>query len=61
MVELIKYCLYCFGIFISASFGNNPSGLSFETVLVGIVTCLVLVGILLLLLYFVGLIVNKYK
>ena len=61
MWEFIKYCLYCFGIAISAAFGNNPDGLSINTAIVGIITMYVLVGLFLLFLWLFVLIVNLIR
>ena len=61
MWELVKYCLYCLGIAISAAFGNNPEGMSFKTVIVGSVTMFVLLGLVLGILCLIAAFVNKFR
>lgn len=61
MLEFIKYCLYCFGIVISGSFGNNPEGASIKTGIIGIITMFVLVGLYIGLLWLIAVIVNKFR
>ena len=61
MIEFIKYCFYCFLMAISAAFGNNPEGMTFKNIIIGIITMFGLLGLLLLLLYLVGLIVNRFR
>ena len=58
MWKFIKYCLKCLGIAISASFGNNPEGMSFKTVIIGFITMVVLLGLLFLVLYLIALLKN---
>ncbi len=45
MWEFIKYCLKCLSMSISASFGNNPEGMTFKHAIVGSITMLVLLGL----------------
>ena len=55
MWDFIKYCLYCLGLAILGSMGNNPEGLTFTTGLVGILTFFALIGIGCGLLYVISL------
>ena len=61
MWEFIKYCLYCLSMSISASFGNNPEGMTFKHAIVGIITMYVLLGVFLGILWLVAKIVNKFR
>lgn len=61
MWKFIKYCLYCFGIVISASFGNNPKGMNLKNIIVGSITMYVLLGLALGILWLIGVIVNKFR
>ena len=61
MWDFIKYCLYCFGIVISGSFGNNPEGMSIKTGIIGIITMFVLLGLALGILWLIAMIVNKFR
>lgn len=61
MWEFIKYCWYCFLMVISAAFGNNPEGMTFKNIMVGIVTMFVLLGLALLILWLIVLIINKFR
>lgn len=45
MWEFIKYCLFCLGIAVDASFGGNPDGLSLKTAIVGTLTWFVLTAL----------------
>ena len=58
MWEFIKYC---FLMVISASFGNNPEGVTFKNTVVGIITMFVLIGLALGVLWLIGIIVKKYR
>ena len=61
MWGFIKYCLYCLGIMISASFGNNPEGMSLKSVTIGAITMIVLIGLLFLVIYLISLIINHFR
>lgn len=61
MWKFIKYCLYCLGIVISGAFGNNPEGMSLKTVIIGSITLFVLLGVAFAILWFIGVIVNKFR
>ncbi len=51
MWELIKYCLYCMGITISAAFGNNPSELTLKTAFIGVITAIIILAIVIGIVY----------
>lgn len=61
MWEFIKYCLYCLGIVISAALGNNPDGMTFKNITVGLITMFVLLGLVLGILWLIAVIVNKFR
>ena len=61
MWEFIKYCFKCLGIVIAGSFGYNPTGLTWKTGIVGVVTLFVLIGLFMLSIYILYLITNKNK
>jgi hypothetical protein len=61
MWDFIKYCLWCLGILISGSQGNNPEGMSLKTGFIGVLTAAVLLALLFLILYLIGIILNKYR
>ena len=61
MWEFIKYCLYCFGIVISAALGNNPKGMNLKNIIVGSITMFVLLGLALGILWLIVVIVNKFR
>ena len=61
MWDFIKYCLYSLGITISAAFGNNPSGLTWKTGFVGVVTAIVLLSLVLCIIYLVTFVIQKNK
>ena len=61
MWELIKYCLYCLLMSISAAFGNNPEGMTFENAIVGIITMFVLLGLTLLIMWMVSFIIRRFR
>ena len=61
MWEFIKYCLKCLSMSISASFGNNPEGMTFKHAIVGRITMLVLLGLALGILWLIAFIVNKFR
>ena len=46
MWGFIKYCFYCWGITISAAFGHNPSGLTWKTGIVGVLTQIVVLVVI---------------
>ena len=57
MWELIKYCFYCMGTTISASFGYNPERLTWKTGITGVLTTIVLLSILATVIW----LINKIK
>ena len=61
MLEFIKYCLWCVGIFLGGSLGQNPEGMSLKTGMIGFVTLVVLFLLLVLILYFAMIVYNKFK
>ena len=61
MWEFLKYCCYCFFMAISAAFGNNPEGMTFTKIIVGIITMFVLLGLSLGVLWLIAVIVNKIR
>ena len=61
MWKFIKYCLYCLGSVISGAFGNNHEGMSLKTVIIGSITLFVLLGVAFAILWFIGVIVNKFR
>lgn len=61
MWEFIKYCLLCFLMIIAAAFGNNPPGITFKNVIVGIITMFVLIGLLFILLFIIAKIINHFR
>ncbi len=61
MLEFIKYCLYCFLMVISAAFGNNPDGMTFKNIIVGIITMFVILGLVLGILWLTAVIINKFR
>ena len=61
MWEFIKYCLKCLSMSISASFGNNPEGMTFKNAIVGIITMFVLLGLVLGILWLIAMVVNKFR
>jgi len=61
MWEFIKYCLYCFGIVISAAFGNNPEGMNLKNIIVGGITIFVLLALVLGILWLIGKVINKFR
>ena len=54
MWEFIKYCFYCMGITISAAFGHNPSGLTWKTGIIGVLTAIILIAIVVCIIYLVN-------
>lgn len=61
MWEFIKYCFYCMGITISAAFGHNPSGLTWKTGIVGVLTAIILIALIVCIIYLVNFIIQKNK
>ena len=61
MWEFIKYCFYCMGITISAAFGHNPSGLTWKTGIIGVLTAIILIAIVVCIIYLVNFIIQKNK
>ena len=61
MKDFLKYCLYCFGIFISGAWGENPEGLTWKTATVGTIVFFVLIGVSLLSLYVLGRIIRRFR
>lgn len=61
MWEFIKYCFYCMGITISAAFGHNPSGLTWKTGIIGVLTAIILIAIVVCIIYLVNFIIQKIK
>ncbi|MDY0237218.1 MAG: hypothetical protein RBR71_14430, partial [Gudongella sp.] len=59
MWEIIKYMFYCLALFISATFGNNPEGLTWVNGLIGFGT-LLLVILLAALLFYCILLINYF-
>ena len=59
-MEFIKYCLHCLGIIFSGALGQNPHGMSFETVIIGGLTLFALVGLLLGILYLIAFIISLF-
>ena len=47
MRNFFNYCFYCLGLVFDAAFGNNPSGLTTERMLVGTAVLFVGLGLLL--------------
>lgn len=60
MGDFIKYCLYCLGIVLSGTLGQNPNGMSLETVIIGGITLFALVGLGLGVLWLIAFIVSKF-
>lgn len=58
---IFKYCLYCLLMSISAAFGNNPEGMTFERVIVGMITMYILLGLALGILWLIAKVVNKFR
>ena len=46
---------------IAAAFGNNPPGITFKNVIVGIITMFVLIGLLFILLFIIAKIINHFR
>jgi len=61
MWEFIKYCFYCMGITISAAFGYNPSGLTWKTGIIGVLTSIVLLALIICIIYLVSFLIQKNK
>lgn len=61
MWEFIKYCFYCMGITISAAFGHNPSGLTWKTGIIGVLTAIILIALIVCIIYLVNFIIQKNK
>ncbi len=61
MWEFIKYCFYCMGITISAAFGYNPSGLTWKTGIIGVLTAIVLLALIICIIYLVSFLIQKNK
>lgn len=61
MWDLIKYCIYCLGIIISAAFGYNPEGLTWKTGVIGALTCIVLVFVIYGITWLICFIVKSFK
>lgn len=61
MWEFIKYCFYCMGITISAAFGHNPSGLTWKTGIIGVLTAIILIALIVCIIYLVTFIIQKNK
>ena len=61
MWEFIKYCLRCCAMVIAASAGNNPPGMNFKNVIIGLLTLNALIWLGILILYVTGKIVNYFK
>lgn len=61
MWEFIKYCFYCMCITISAAFGYNPSGLTWKTGVIGIVTEIVLLALIICIRYLIYFITRKRR
>lgn len=61
MWEFIKYCFYCMGITISAAFGYNPSGLTWKTGIIGVITAIVLLALIICIIYLVSFLIQKNK
>ena len=59
MWKFIEYCLYCLLASISAAFGNNPEGMTFEHAAVGIITMFVLLGLIFGVLWLISVTVKK--
>lgn len=61
MWEAILYCLKCFVLVLSSSFGGNPSGLTWKVEIVGVLTFLGLIGLTFLIFYFADFVICKLK
>ena len=61
MWNFIKYCIYCMGITISAAFGNNPSGLTLKTGIIGLITAIIILAIVIGILFLFILILKRRR
>jgi len=61
MWEFIKYCFLCMCIVISAAFGYNPSGLTWKTGIIGVLTVIVLAALIICIIYLVFFIIKKTR
>jgi hypothetical protein len=49
------------GITISAAFGYNPSGLTWKTGIIGVLTAIVLLALIICIIYLVSFLIQKNK
>ena len=42
MWKFISYCFWCICVVVSAAFGNNPSGLTWQHGIIGVISLIVL-------------------